>query len=128
MASELSNYLANSVLAWLKGVNMPAAPAAVYVALFDGQPSAGGTERSTTIRTAGRVAVPWSAITARAITNSAIVDFGAAVGAANLSWAALYDASAGGNLLSETPLDTARTVVANDPVSFPVGDIVFNFN
>lgn len=131
MASELSNYMSTQVLNWLRGTNMPAAPATVYVALFNGDPTAagtGGTEVTTTIRPAGRVAVPFGAVASRQITNNANIDFGAAAGGATVNYAALYDAATGGNMLSWSPLDTPRTIVASDPVVIPSGDLRVNFN
>jgi|SRR5215217_442246 len=131
MASELSNYLANEILDWLKAGAMPTAPATVYVALFSADPTAAGTltnEVTTTIRVAGRVGVTWGAVTSRAITNSADVDFGAAAGGASVTHFGLFDASSAGNMLGWSPLDTPRTIVAADPVVFPTGSLNVNFN
>jgi|SRR5215217_67580 len=131
MASELSNYFANAVLAWVKGTAMPTAPAAVYVGLFNGDPTVtggGGTEVTTTIRVAGRVAVTLGAVASRAVPNSAIVDFGAAAGGATVTHAALFDAASAGNMLSFTPLDNSRVIAAADPVVIPIGDLNVNFN
>lgn len=131
MASELSNYLANEILDWIKGGAMPTAPAAVHVALFNGDPTAagtGGTDVTTTIRTAGRVSVTWGATTARAIENSAAVDFGVAAGGATVTHLAIYDAATAGNMLGFTPLDNTRAITAGDPVVIPIGDLNFNFN
>lgn len=131
MASELSNYLANEILDWLKGTDMPAAPTSVYVALFNGDPTAagtGGTEVTATIRPAGRVAVTFGAIAARQITNSADVDFGTADASANVTHAALFDAASAGNMLAFSPLDTPRSITGDDPVLIPIGDLRLNFN
>jgi hypothetical protein len=131
MASELSNYLANAVLNYLDGDAMPTAPTDVYVALFNGDPTAtgsGGTEVTTTIRVAGRLAVAWGAVASRACSNSADIDFGLAAGGATVTHAALFDASAAGNMLMYSPLDTTRVVVAGDPVVIPTGDLSANFN
>lgn len=131
MASELSNYLANLMLDWMKGVDMPAAPVTVYVALFSGDPTnagTGGTEVTTLVRPAGRVAVSWSAISARQIGNAAEVDFGLADAGTPITHYALYDAASAGNMLGSSQLDTARTVGAADPVLFPVGDLTHNYN
>jgi hypothetical protein len=131
MASELSDYLANAILNWLDGDAMPTAPADVYVGLFNGDPTAaasGGTEVTTTIRAAGRVAVTWGAVAGRATENSAAVDFGVAAGGATVTHLALFDAASAGNKLGFTPLDTTRAVTAGDPVVIPIGDLNFNFN
>lgn len=131
MASELSTYLANEILDWFKGTSMPSAPSAVYIALFNGDPTAtgtGGTEVTSTIRPAGRVAVTFGAITSRQITNSADVDFGTADAGASVTHAAIFDAATAGNLLSYTALDTPRVVTAADPVLIPIGDLRIHFN
>jgi len=131
MASELSNYLANEILGWVAGEAMPTAPTTVYVALFSADPTAAGTltnEVTTTIRAGGRVAIDWTTITAREITNELAVDFGSAAGGASVTHFGLFDAATVGNMLAWSALDTPRTIVAADPVVFPVGDLAFNFN
>jgi len=131
MASELSNYLANMILNWLDGDAFASAPTDVYVALFNGDPTAtgsGGTEVTTTIRVAGRLPVVWGAVASRACANSADIDFGLAAGGASITHAALFDAASAGNMLTYSPLDTPRTVIAGDPVVIPTGDVSANFN
>lgn len=131
MASELSNYLANLHLNWVKGTDMPNAPATVYVGLFNGDPTPtglGGSDVTATVRTAGRVAVAFGAVANRVVMNNANVDFGAAAAGATITHAALYDAQTGGNMLYFTELDTTRTVIAGDPIVIPVGDLSVNYN
>lgn len=132
MASELSNYLANAILNWAANVAVfPAEPAAVYVALFNGDPTAtglGGSEVTTTIRPAGRLAITWGALASREISNSADIDFGTAAAAADITHAAIFDAAAAGNMLSWTPVDNVRNVLLGDPVVIPAGDLRLNFN
>lgn len=130
MASELSNYMANAVLEWVAGTNMPTAPTS-YIALFNGDPTpagTGGTEVTTTIRPAGRLAVTWGDPASRQISNDANVDFGTADANATVTHAAIFDAASGGNMLLFSPLDNTRTIVAGDPVVIPIGDARFNFN
>lgn len=131
MASELSDYLANAILNYIDGDAMPAAPTDVYVALFDGDPTAtgaGGTEVTTTIRVAGRLPVTWSVVAGRACSNAADIDFGLAAGAANVTHIALFDAAAAGNMFMYSPVDNVRNVLAGDPVVIPTGDLSANFN
>ena len=131
MASELSDYLANAVLNWLDGDAMPSAPIDVYVALFNGDPTAsglGGTEVTTTIRVAGRLPVTWGAVGSRACSNSADIDFGLAAGAADVTHIALFDASSAGNMLMYSPVDNVRNILGGDPVVIPTGDLSANFN
>ena len=52
MASDMSVYLGNKVCRWLAGNAMPAAPAACYVGLFNGNPKTSGVEVTDTINAA----------------------------------------------------------------------------
>lgn len=102
--SDIQAYLGNKIARWLGGQAFPAAPAAVYVALFNGDPASGGTEVTTTIRAAGRVAASFGANVPAAglvnnMANDADSDFGTAAGAATVNFLALYDAASAGNLL-----------------------------
>jgi hypothetical protein len=128
MASELSDYLANANLNWLRGVAFPSAPADVYMALFNGNPTSGGSEVTATIRAAGRVAIDYSVVASRAIENATDVDYGEADAGATVNYLAVYDAASSGNLLGYSPLDNARTIVAGDPVLFLAGAHTFHFN
>jgi hypothetical protein len=128
MASDLSKYLGNKLCLWLAGVDMPTAPVAIYAALFNGDPKAAGTEVTTTIRAAGRVAVDWDTIaddgTDNAITNATATDFGNADAGATVSHVALYDAASAGNLIaSKTVVGGPLTVVAGAAVKFLAGDL-----
>ena len=69
MASDMSVYLGNKVCRWLAGNAMPAAPAACYVALFNGNPKASGVEVTDTINAGGRVAIAYDAIADDGVDN-----------------------------------------------------------
>lgn len=122
--TNFSIYFADVTLNWLKGTSAPTAPTNVYVGLFtlliaDGT----GTEVTTTIRTAGRVAIAsWAALvtdgTGRLLKNSALVDFGNSVGSVTgLYIIGLWDASTSGNLLTFGTF-APRNVIATEPVYF----------
>lgn len=130
--SGKSNYLEDKVLGWaLKGVAMGTAPVAVYVGLFNGDPldtGAGGTEVTTTIRAAGRVAATFGAITtaagANAVANDAEVDFGDADAGATITHFAIFDAASSGNMLYSNALAGGSTVIgAGTTVKFAIGDL-----
>jgi hypothetical protein len=103
MASDMSNYLGNKLLRWLAGNAMPSAPATVYLALFNGDPQAAGSEITTSVRAAGRLAITWSSLasgTTNTFENNGDIDFGAsATGSLSLSHIAIFDASSSGNRL-----------------------------
>jgi len=131
MASDMSVYLGNKMCRWLAGNAMPGAPAACYVALFNGNPKTSGAEVTATIRTAGRVAITFDAIADdgadNQITNSATVDFGEAAGdVANLDYVGIFDAASSGHLLfSKTLPGGPFAVAAGTPVKFLTGDLTF---
>ena len=123
--SGLSAYTQNAILNFLKGTTFPAAPAAVYVGLFNGDPTdagSGGAEVTTAIRTAGRVAATFGTITGdTSIANSADVDFGAAAGAATASHFGLFTAASGGQLLASGALAASQSIAATNLVKFATG-------
>jgi hypothetical protein len=131
MASNLSPYLGNKICRWFAGNAMPAAPAACYVALFNGNPKTTGSEVTSTIRAAGRVAITFDAIADDGadiqITNSADVDFGAAAGdVANLDYVGIFDDATAGHLLASVVLPGGPfSVIAGSAVKFLIGDLTF---
>lgn len=130
-----STYYQTAIDNWVKGTTFPAAPANLYVALFSADPTDAGVltnEVTTTVRTAGRVAVPssgWSAITTTsgtsAITNSAIVEFGAAAGAATVTFFGLFDAATAGNMIGSGSISGGTIASANE-VNFAIGALTFS--
>jgi hypothetical protein len=127
----LSTYFSSAILNWIKSTTFPADPAAVYVSLHDGNPGdagSGGTDVTTTIRVAGRVAVTFGSIAAKAMSNDADVDFGAAAGAADVDYFGIWDASSAGNFLGYGALVTPRAISASDPVKFPVGSLTIDLS
>lgn len=125
--SGLSNYTQAALLNWLKGTAMPAAPSGVYVGLFNGDPTdtgSAGAEVTTTIRSAGRVAATFGALTGNtSMANSADVDFGAAAGAATVSHFGLFSAASGGNLLASGAVAQSKSVAATNLIKFPAGSL-----
>lgn len=124
-----STYVANALLNWVRGTAMPAAPAAVYIALFNGDPTdagTGGTEVTATLRTAGRVAATFGAPSGKAIANTAIVDFGNAAGAATATHFAVFDAASAGNMLGSNPLSSGSGAIsAGVAVNFAIGALTW---
>lgn len=128
--TDLSLYQGNKILRWLAGNTFPAAPANAFLALFDGDPKAGGSEVTTTIRAAGRLALSFAALasgTGNVLTTNADADFGPSDGSVpNLDYVAVYDASSAGNLLWSRLLPGAPyNVTPGTDVKFLSGDITF---
>ncbi len=129
MSTNLGTYLTNKLLAWLGGGTFPAAPAAVYAALYNGDPLAAGAEVTTTVRAGGRVAVPLEAVsngTDLNVASNGDADFGVAAANASVTHVALYDAQAGGNLLLTKSLGGTVAVTAGQDVVITSGDLTIS--
>jgi hypothetical protein len=125
-----SDYLEKKLLDHTFGGVAYTPPAAIYVALYSAAPSdtGGGTEVTTTIRTAGRPAATFgpaaNVSTAMTTSNTAIVDFGASAGTATVTHFGLFDAASGGNFLGWNAVTTSLAITPNINVSFPIGSLV----
>lgn len=124
-----SQYLATSVVNWIRGAAMPTASSTRYVALF----TAGGTELSG--GGYARIAVnAWGTITEGGgevtVANSEIEVSAEASG----DWSAatqfrIYDAATSGNALSSlTALATPQTVLTGGTAELAIGDITFTLS
>ena len=125
--ASFSDYTENLVLTWLFTGDSATRPTAWYVGLFTAAPSdtGGGTEVSGSgyARTAtGTITVSGTATTA---TNSAAIEFAAASGGnwGTIGWAAIFDASSGGNMLAWAPLTTSRTINDGDVFRIPASSL-----
>lgn len=123
----------NEIVDWVIGKADPAPVAGIrYVALFNGDPQGAGTEVTTTIRTAGRVAITTAMEVAGTTTpgqssNTAEIDFGAAAAGSTgtqITHIAIYDAQTAGTLLASDALTGGtQTVTEGNPVKIPVGSL-----
>jgi len=78
---DFSTYVRNAILSWIKGTTFPTAPSNFYIAWYSSDPGrtgTSGTDITTSVRAAGRLAIAasgWTAISAsgdaRKIENSA---------------------------------------------------------
>jgi hypothetical protein len=130
MASDLSKYLGNKLCRWLGGIAMPAAPAALYIALYNGDPKGAGADVTTTVNASGRVTcsftVPASNDTDNVLINSSAANFGASAGDTDVSHFAVFDSAVGGKRLgSKAVLGGTVSVLTGTPVSFEAGDLAF---
>lgn len=129
--SGFSDYLEGEIAKWIIGTDMQPAPDAVYVALFNGDPTdtgAGGDDVTTDIRAAGRVAATFSR-SGGVLTSNADVDFGDADTLTDISHFAIFDAATTGNMLGSNALTGgAKTVGAGTTVVFPSGDLTVSID
>lgn len=122
--SAMSTYLGNALLNWLKGTDMPDAPA-VYVGLYNGDPQSAGTEVTGTVSLT-RQAPGFGSISARAMNNSAEINFGTASGSATVTHISLHDASTAGNLLSSKSI-TSAAISSSEKVAIAPNQLVASY-
>lgn len=123
--SSFSIYLVDMILNWFKGTTAASAPSTIYAGLFTSLVASGtGTEVTTDIRVAGRVAITaWGSLTTegtkRVIKNTTAVDFGNSANTVlGVYILGLWSAVTAGNLyvfLAVTP----RDVLAGEPYPIP---------
>jgi hypothetical protein len=127
--TAFSTYFRDAQLAWIKGTTFPTPPANLYLAFYSSDPGragTSGTDITTSIVAAGRVAVAssaWAAITAngnaRQISNTAGISLGNAVSSISATHIGVWDASSGGNFIggASSPFTTVSgqpyTIAAN---------------
>lgn len=124
--SDLSNYFGAALLGWIKGEAMPSPPAAVYHALFNGDPAAGGVEVTGTLNLT-RQPIAFGAIADRAMSNAQEIVFGVANGAGTATHIAVMDAATGGNVLLADAFAQPMPIVDGERVFAAAGDSVVSF-
>jgi len=125
--SSFSDYTENLLLNWLLTTNSATRPTAWYVGLFTAAPSDTGGGTEVTGNGYARVATGTISIsgTATTATNSAAIEFAAASGGnwGTITYAAIFDASSGGNMLAWAALTTSRTINDGDVFRIPAGSL-----
>lgn len=132
-----STYLETALLNWFRGQNFLDTLSGTYVGLFDGDPTdsgLGGTEITEAIRSAGRPAVTFGAVSAGTITNNAEVDFGLSEADAEATHFGVFDAVTAGNMLAHGAITNAEgdptTVIigTDNTVTLPVSALPIDFD
>lgn len=130
-----SQYLADSILGWVKGTTFPAAGANVFISIHSGDPGTTGTSADITNSVTGltnRIAIASSAFTAagnasgggREITNTGVVQITSNAANATVLTAShfgVWNAQTGGNFLASGALTTPVNVQSGDTVQFNIG-------
>jgi len=126
--SSFTDHTESLVLTWLFTNSTATRPTAWFVGLFTAAPSdtGGGTEVSGSgyARTAtGTMTI--SGTDPTNATNASAIEFPAASGGnwGSVGWAAIFDASTGGNMIAWAALSTARTINDGDVLRIPAGDL-----
>jgi hypothetical protein len=123
--SDMSTYLGNDLLNWIKGVSFAAAPANVYAALYNGDPDSAGSELTGTINLTRQI-IAWGSVSARALSNSAEVNFGTANASGTATYVVLYDAATAGNELSKKLITTA-SITSGEKVAIAIGALTLSY-
>lgn len=126
--ASFNDYTENLVLTWLFTTSSATRPTAWYVGLFTAAPSdtGGGTEvtgNGYARKATGTMSVSGTAPTTA--TNNSAIEFDAASGGnwGTIGWAAVFDASTGGNMLAWAALTTDRTINDGDVFRIPAGSL-----
>ena len=129
---DLTTYAENAIGdAMFNNTALPSV-ASMYVAFYNGDPTdagTGGTEVTTDIRAAGRLALSMSTFSSGASANDAIVDMGESDGAVTYTHIALFDAQSAGNMWAYGGITGGtQSIGAGTPVSIAVGKLTFTLD
>lgn len=125
---SFSNYLENKVLLHVFGATAYTAPSTLYVALFTSDPGETGSGTEVSGGSYARQTATFT-VTDNQASNTAAVEFPTATGSwGTITYAAVYDASSGGNLLAYGALTTSKTIASGDVLRIPAGDFDINLD
>jgi hypothetical protein len=117
---DFENAIKDNILNWLRGNSAPSAPAGLFVALTD----AAGDEITTSVRTAGRVALTLGTVSGGEVANSSEVDFGESVSAVTVFGFRVFSAQSAGNAITKNITFASPKVIGiGDEVAFGVGEL-----
>jgi hypothetical protein len=119
---SFSNYLENKVLDHVFGGVAYTAPATLYVGLFTSDPGETGSGTEVSGGSYARQTIAFT-VTGSQASNSAAVEFPTATASwGTITYAAIYDALSGGNLLASGALTISKTIDSGDVFRIPAGD------
>lgn len=120
---SFSDYLENKVLLHVFGGTAYTAPSTLYVALFTTDPGEAGTGTEVSGGSYARRTATFSVTTSTA-TNTAAIEFPTATASwGTITYAAVYDALSGGNLLGSGALTTSKTINTGDVLRIPASSL-----
>jgi hypothetical protein len=125
---SFSNYLENKVLDHVFGGVAYTAPATLYVGLFTSSPGETGSGSEVSGGSYARQTIAFT-VTGSQASNTAAVEFPTATASwGTITFAAIYDALSGGNLLAYGALTTSKTIDSGDVFRIPAGDFDINLD
>jgi hypothetical protein len=120
--SAFSDYMEEKIVEHFLRNNAVAAPATVYLGLFESDPGEDASGTETSYVNYARIASTWTALDGSGQTkNAAIVTFAANANASAsviITHAAIYDSLTTGNQLLYGPLASSKTLAVGDVLSF----------
>jgi len=125
---SFSNYLENKVLLHVFGATAYTAPSTLYVALFTSDPGETGSGTEVSGGSYARQTIAFT-VTGNQASNTAAVEFPTATASwGTITYAAVYDAVSGGNLMAYGALTTSKTIASGDVLRIPAGDFDINLD
>lgn len=125
---SFSNYLENKVLLHVFGATAYTAPATLYVGLFTTDPGEAGTGTEVSGGSYARQTIAFT-VTDNQASNTAAVEFPTATASwGTVTYAAVYDAASGGDMLAYGALTTSKTIASGDVLRIPAGDFDINLD
>lgn len=125
---SFSNYLENKVLLHVFGATAYTAPATLYCALFTSDPGETGAGTEVSGGSYARQTITFT-VTGNQASNTAAVEFPTASGSwGTVTYAAVYDSSTGGNLLTYGALTTSKVITSGDVLRIPIADFDINLD
>lgn len=121
--AELSDYLENLLINWLRG-QVVTQPSGLYVALHTADPTDAATGAEISGGSYARQAVTLGAPASGVSSNTNVLAW-TNLPAATLNFGSLWDASTAGNMLAHSPLTATQVVALGDNYSIGVGGLTF---
>ena len=120
--AEMSNYLENKILDHVLKNTSSTSPTTVYLGLYTPDPTDAGSGTEVSGGSYARQTAAFTVSTNLA-SNTAAVEFPTASASwGTITYAALFDASTGGNMLAYGGLATSKTIDSGDVFRIPAGD------
>lgn len=119
---SFSNYLENKVLGHVFGGAAYTAPTTLYVGLFTSDPGETGSGTEVSGGSYARQTITFTVTGSQASSNAAVEFPTATASWGTITYAAVYDAVSGGNLLASGALTTSKTIDSGDVFRIPSGD------
>jgi len=118
-----TNYTDNKLIDHLLGSSTYTKPSTLYVALFVGNPTSGGTEVSTSGSAYARLSAAFT-ISGGTATNTSALEWATATSSwGTINWVAIYDASTSGNMLVTAQLTSSKTIASGDVLRIPASNL-----